>query len=242
MAKTGNKHGRPIKKLGSARPIITRPGSGGRPTLVAPRPVPKVAPGKTVLSAIKARARNYFAVLQEEDAFVFAPSILEGGGGGGGTTTATWPAYVSGATAAAAAAASTSMDLSSMSTLLKAKTPILSVTAPSAGGWDFSAFGAAASAAATETILDPASKSSPTPAQAWAQSALGSATAVAAAIQRAHHGDEELRKTAERTDVSHKKRVRLMSIMRRGDAYASRVESKVARRDAARKRRNKASW
>ncbi len=112
-----------------------------------------------------------------------------------------------------------------------------SARALAAGGWDFSAFGKAAEEAAAVDGEGGAAGAAAPPSGSAAAAAVSSA-----AFAREAEDDAELLQKAARQELSHKKRVRLMSVARRGDAYAGRVEAKVMRREAARKRRNKASW
>jgi hypothetical protein len=218
--------------------VVARPALVRRP-LVAPR----LGVGKAGDRRMGA-SKNYFSALQEAEEFVFGPSILEGGARAGAqppaspAAPASWPSRG----AAAAASAPPSLDLSTFSSMLPragaaaAPSSSESARALAAGGWDFSAFGKAAEEAAV--VVDGAGGA--------AAPASGSAAAAAAvssaAFAREAEDDAELLQKAARQELSHKKRVRLMSVARRGDAYAGRVEAKVMRREAARKRRNKASW
>lgn len=180
----------------------------------------------------RARPANYFSALAEPEPFAFAPSILAGGVSPPLHAATTAPASSSSLTVGANA-----LDFSALARELSASKD--TTPAPPTIAWDFSAFTGAGSAGAGATTAAGAGAGSGATATAPSADELGA--------RHDHHAaerDELLERLADRTGVSHKKRVRLIKGARAGSDYSERSAARLDKKDAARRRlkQAKGAW
>lgn len=168
--------------------------------------------------------RNYFAVLDELDkpSVLFAPSILEGGGA------ASAPAPVTDAPVLRLGSLLAPLDAGlGLSSLTSVADEIAAAAAPGAawgGSWDFSALGRPAPTSTEQQQL---------------AELEGSHRVLEAHLVKVAEKDfETMGGKLARADLSRKQRIRRMHEAARGEAFGSRLCGKVAKQEAARKRRN----